>query len=136
MVLVDTSVWVDHLRAGSPTLTRLLSELRVFTHEYVIGEHACGSLKNRPPLYAAAEHAQLNREFNQDTTDAKKAAAKGPVFITDRGRPSHVLLTIDEYRRLTSTEANLADLISMPEDDDIEFTPPKPDEVFRPAGLS
>jgi prevent-host-death family protein len=42
-----------------------------------------------------------SREFNQDTSRAKKAAKNGPVFVTDRGRPSHVLLTIEEYRRLT-----------------------------------
>lgn len=37
------------------------------------------------------------REFNQDTSGAKKAAEKGPVYITDRGRPAHVLLTFDAY---------------------------------------
>lgn len=77
-----------------------------------------------------------SREFNQDTTGAKKAAANGPVFITDRGRPSHVLLTIDEYHRLTSSEQNLVDLISMPEDDDIDFTPPKLNAVVRTIDLS
>jgi prevent-host-death family protein len=41
-----------------------------------------------------------SREFNQDTSRAKKAAAEGPVFITDRGRPAHVLISIAEYRRL------------------------------------
>lgn len=41
-----------------------------------------------------------SREFNQDSGKAKRAAADGPVFITDRGTPSHVLLTIEEYRRL------------------------------------
>ena len=40
------------------------------------------------------------REFNQDTARAKRAAANGPVFITDRGKPSHVLLSIEEYERL------------------------------------
>ena len=39
-----------------------------------------------------------SREFNQDTSRAKRAAKRGPVFITDRGRPSHVLLTAEEYR--------------------------------------
>src|SRR2546429_2100256 len=39
-----------------------------------------------------------SREFNQDTSRAKRAAKRGPVFITDRGRPSHVLLTVEEYR--------------------------------------
>ena len=42
-----------------------------------------------------------SREFNQDTSRAKKAAKFGPVFITDRGQPAHVLLSIDDYRKLT-----------------------------------
>jgi len=41
------------------------------------------------------------RRFNQDTAGAKRAAEDGPVYVTDRGRPSHVLLTFDEYARLT-----------------------------------
>ena len=41
-----------------------------------------------------------SREFNQDTSGAKKAAESGPVFITDRGRPAHVLLTFDAYEQL------------------------------------
>jgi len=40
------------------------------------------------------------REFNQDTARAKRAAKNGPVIITDRGKPSHVLLCIEEYERL------------------------------------
>ncbi len=47
MVLADTSIWIDHLRDGSGILGRLLRTGRVFTHEYVIGELACGSLHNR-----------------------------------------------------------------------------------------
>ncbi len=47
MVLADTSTWIDHLRDGSGILGRLLRTVRVFTHEYVIGELACGSLHNR-----------------------------------------------------------------------------------------
>ena len=42
-----------------------------------------------------------SRELNQDVGRAKRAAQSGPVFITDRGRPAHVLMTIAEYRRLT-----------------------------------
>jgi len=42
-----------------------------------------------------------SREFDQDIGGAKKAAARGPIFITEGGRPSHVLLTIEDYRRLT-----------------------------------
>jgi prevent-host-death family protein len=65
-----------------------------------------------------------SREFNQDTGRAKKAAATGPVFITDRGKPAHVLLTIEDYNRLAGPTQNIIDLIAMPpgsEDVDIDF---------------
>jgi prevent-host-death family protein len=58
-----------------------------------------------------------SREFNQDTSRAKKAAKDGPVFITDRGRPAHVLLTIEEYQKVTHTGRNILDLLAMPGDD-------------------
>lgn len=66
-----------------------------------------------------------SREFNQDTGKAKKAALQGPVFITDRGKASYVLLTVDEYRKICGVQANMADLLAMPVADDIEFQPPK-----------
>ncbi len=66
-----------------------------------------------------------SREFNQDTSRAKRAARRGPVFITDRGRLSHVLLTAEEYQRLTRGEKNAADLLTMPEAADIPFEPPR-----------
>jgi prevent-host-death family protein len=66
-----------------------------------------------------------SREFNQDTGRAKKAAAKGPVFITDRGLPAHVLLSIEEYRKLTGKRQNMMDLLAMPEAESIEFEPPR-----------
>jgi len=47
MVLVDTSVWVDHLRYGNPRLASLLEEGEVFCHPFVIGELACGHLPDR-----------------------------------------------------------------------------------------
>ena len=53
------------------------------------------------------------REFNQDVGRAKRAAESGPVVITDRGRPSHVLLTVDAYRRLAGeTGATAGDTIA------------------------
>ena len=66
-----------------------------------------------------------SREFNQDTGRAKRAAKRGPVFITDRGRPSHVLLTAEEYERITSGQKSIADLLSMPEAAEVEFEPPR-----------
>ena len=78
-----------------------------------------------------------SREFNQDVSGVKKASVKGPVFITDRGRPAHVLLTIEEYRRITGKRASLIDMLSMPGIGDIEFDPPRMDgEFYRPADFS
>ena len=78
-----------------------------------------------------------SREFNQDVSRAKKAANAGPVFITDRGRPAHVLLSIEEYRRLTGQRANIADALAMPndEDADIELVIPRSRELARSADL-
>ncbi len=47
MVLVDTSVWVEHLRKGHPRLVELLNEGSVLGHPYVIGELSCGNIRNR-----------------------------------------------------------------------------------------
>ena len=47
MILVDTSVWVDHLRDGAPALAVVLKQGRVLMHPFVLGELACGNLKNR-----------------------------------------------------------------------------------------
>lgn len=55
MVLVDTNVWIDHLRSGDPLLTRLLEAGDVYMHEYVIGELACGTLKNRKKILVLLE---------------------------------------------------------------------------------
>ena len=68
-----------------------------------------------------------SREFNQDTGKAKKAAQEGPVFITDRGRPAYVLLSIEAYQKLTGHEASIVDLLAMPGADEVEFDPPRLD---------
>ena len=78
-----------------------------------------------------------SREFNQDTGRAKKLAGNGPVFITDRGRPAHVLLTIEDYRKLTGGERSIIDMLAMPGQEDIEFEPERLDgPLHRPADLS
>lgn len=68
MVLVDTSVWVDHLRGGQSGLTALLNEGDVICHPFIIGELACGGLKNRDeivsllkalPVSVVAEHDEV-----------------------------------------------------------------------------
>lgn len=78
-----------------------------------------------------------SREFNQDTGRAKKAAHDGPVFITDRGRPAHVLLTIEEYRRLTGGKASVVEMLGMPDGENIEFDPSRiVGPLWTPADLS
>ena len=50
MVLVDSSVWINHFRKSDPQLTRLLSQELVLTHPFIIGELACGNLGNRKEI--------------------------------------------------------------------------------------
>jgi prevent-host-death family protein len=77
-----------------------------------------------------------SREFNQDTGRAKRAAKRGPVFITDRGRPSHVLLTIQEYQRLTKEQKSIVDLLAMPKAADVDFEPPRRGQLHELPDLS
>ena len=65
-----------------------------------------------------------SRELNQDVARAKKAAKSGPVFITDRGKVAHVLLSINDYRRLAGERRSLVEALSMPGLADIDFDPP------------
>lgn len=55
-----------------------------------------------------------SRELNQDVSRAKRFARLEPVFITDRGRPTHVLLNIDAFRQLSGQRETLVDLLAMP----------------------
>ena len=50
------------------------------------------------------------RDFNQDISKAKRFAAAEPVFVTDRGRPTHVLLSIAAYRQLSGERQSILDL--------------------------
>lgn len=77
-----------------------------------------------------------SRELNQDVTRAKKATINGPVFITDRGKPAHVLLSFDEYQKLTQQRRNIADALAMPAAEDIEFSPPRANIETRPADFT
>ena len=77
-----------------------------------------------------------SREFNQDTARAKKAAVEGPVFITDRGKPAHVLMSIEQYQRLTHAPRKIADALALPAAEDIEFDPAPMSIGLRPADLA
>ncbi|MGC2299809.1 MAG: type II toxin-antitoxin system Phd/YefM family antitoxin [Acidobacteriaceae bacterium] len=77
-----------------------------------------------------------SREFNQNVSRARKAAGKGPVFITDRGHPAQVLLSIEEYRKITGKHESIVDLLSDPKTADIDFNPPRLTRLHRSADLS
>jgi prevent-host-death family protein len=75
-----------------------------------------------------------SREFNQDSGKAKRASRKGPVIITDRGKPSHVLLSIEDYEKITAKSESIAEALAMPESAEIEFKPSRlSGEMHRPA---
>jgi prevent-host-death family protein len=61
-----------------------------------------------------------SRDFNQDVSQAKRAARIEPVFITDRGKPTHVLMSIENFRHLTGQTESLVDLLAMPDPNEIE----------------
>lgn len=78
-----------------------------------------------------------SRELNQDIGRAKRATHTGPVIITDRGKPVHVLLSYEEYLRLTGKQISIVDQLGLPpgiEDVEVEF--PKSSDLAQPADFS
>ena len=76
-----------------------------------------------------------SREFNQDTSGAKSRPQRAG-FITDRGKPAHVLLSIEEYQKLTGLSADIFDLLVMPEAADIDFETERAVIIHRPVDFS
>ncbi len=74
-----------------------------------------------------------SRDFNQDVSAAKRLAATEPVIITDRGKPSHVLLSIQDYHRLVADRRNIVDWLSA--DDDLDLVLERVDLSLAPPGL-
>jgi len=74
-----------------------------------------------------------SREFNRDVSAVKRATARGPVIITDHGRPSHVLLTFADYQRLTGSGTSLGQAFVLDEEIDIE--PVRPRDSLREIDL-
>jgi prevent-host-death family protein len=75
-----------------------------------------------------------SREFNQNLAGAKRAANDGPVVVTDRGKPSFVLMTHADYRRLIGQDRSLVELLRQdgPEAD-FAFEPQRLDSLVRPV---
>jgi len=98
MVLVDTSVWVTHLRDGESVLEGLLEDGHVMCHPFILGELACGNLKNRTeilghlkalPMATVAEHGEVLR-FIEDN----RLMGKGLGFVDVHLLASAVLSAI------------------------------------------
>ena len=76
-----------------------------------------------------------SREFNQDVSLAKRAARLEPVFVTDRGRPTHVLMGIEHFRRLTGQTETVVDLLAMPGLPDLDLAASADDSWDRRGGM-
>ena len=74
-----------------------------------------------------------SRDLNQDASRTKRAAKSGPVFITDRGKPVHVLLSYEDCQRLTCKRRNIVEVLSMPGLSSIQVEFPRSRELPRPA---
>ena len=66
-----------------------------------------------------------SRMFSKNVAGAKKAANRGPVIILHRGRPAYVLLSIQEYQRLTAGQKSLSEALAQTDSGDFEFVPPR-----------
>ena len=85
MILVDTSVWIDHFRNGVSPLAVLLDNARVLTHPFVLGEIACGNLRDRQEtlrLLSGLPHApEASNAEVMTFIEANKLMGKGIGFV-------------------------------------------------------
>ena len=77
-----------------------------------------------------------SRDFNQDVSQAKRAARIEPVFVTDRGKATHVLMSIEAYRKLTGQAESIVDLLAMATPTPVAAQDARSDEAWdRRGGL-
>jgi hypothetical protein len=85
MILVDTSVWIDHLRTGDERLVELLDNSQVFMHSFVIGELACGNLHRRDEVLSLLNDLPQAPVASQEEVlyfiESKKLMGKGIAYI-------------------------------------------------------
>jgi len=108
MILVDTSVWVDHLRSGDDDLVTLLNTSQVSIHPFVLGELACGNLQNRSELLALLRDLPRISVASDDEVDffieRHALMGKGIGYVD-----AHLLasLTLDGTSRLWTRDRRL-----------------------------
>ena len=76
-----------------------------------------------------------DREFHQASSEARRLANSAPLFITDCGRPAHVLMSYAHYQALKGNSRNLADLLALDEDVELDL-PERPKDLARDVDLS
>jgi predicted nucleic acid-binding protein len=85
VILVDTSVWIEHLRHGEPRLATALEEGEVLIHPFVVGELACGNIGNRQQILDLLQELPRAREATHDEVmvmiDRRKLHAKGIGYV-------------------------------------------------------
>ena len=115
MILVDTSVWVDHLRTGNRKLQSLLEDAEVLVHPFVIGELACGILRNREevltllqalPEAQGAQHEEVMRVVERERLHGRGIGWIDAHLLASARLSSAALWTLD--RRLSEIASALA----------------------------
>ena len=114
MLLVDTSVWVRHLREGDPDLEKLLNHGKVMCHPYIIGELACGNLNNRHEVLLLLQllppATLANHEEILQFIEENQLMGKGLGYIDVHLSASAVLTGVQMWsydRRLNETNERL-----------------------------
>jgi predicted nucleic acid-binding protein len=114
MVLVDTSIWVTHLRKGSRQLKKLLMDAEVMCHPFIVGELACGNLKNRNDIISLLKSLPMASTIDFDEflyfIDSNHLTGKGIGFVDVHLLAAAQLTGVPLWtadKRLTSAAAKL-----------------------------
>lgn len=77
-----------------------------------------------------------SKDFNQHASEVKKVANQEPVMITNRGKPGHILLSVQDYKKLTGTCPKITELLAMPGSEDIDLEIPHHGDLAQAADFS
>ncbi len=117
MVLVDTSVWISHFREGNATLINLLNECCVACHPFIVGELACGHLKNRVEILSLLQTLPMSVQAEHEEVllfmDNNQLMGKGLGYIDIHLLASAILtripiLTFDKRLNAIATKLSLS----------------------------
>jgi len=116
MTLVDTSVWIDHLRVGNRMLRSLLENGEVVAHPFVVGELACGTLRNRKeiltllqalPEAQVAEHEEVMRVVEREQLYGQGIGWMDAHLLASARLSRAALWTLDRHLSKIASQLNL-----------------------------